>query len=52
MLPGMAYVMLGRCEDVNDVYICGPFDIKGIKLKKNIEIIWLYILFVVNMFGW
>ncbi len=28
---GMAYVMLGRCENINDVYIAGEFKVEGIK---------------------
>lgn len=28
---GMAYVMLGRCESLSDIYIAGDFDPKGIK---------------------
>ena len=30
----MAYVMLGRCEDVNDLYIAGDFDPSKIKCEE------------------
>ncbi len=33
--PGMAYVMLGRCENPDDVLISGQFDKKGIKCNSK-----------------
>ena len=32
--PGMAYVMLGRCESIKDIYISGEFDPANIKCDK------------------
>ena len=32
---GMAYVMLGRSEKLEDIYIVGEFDPKGIKVSKE-----------------
>ena len=34
MTDGMAYVMLGRSERIDDVFIAGDFDINGIKCSK------------------
>ena len=37
-MPGMAYVMLGRCETIEDMYIIGNFDPGGIKCLPDAKL--------------
>ena len=31
-------VMLGRSEELNDVFICGKFDVKGVKVSVDVNL--------------